>query len=207
MLARREGAYPTSGRSARELLVSSFVIRLFARARVLPMPLPTSMTTGRLLILSLLTVSGALVSATAASVYAAGDAARRLPPGAPVAGRIDPVTPALLIEAADTTRSLARRVQLLDVIITGACFSTREMLFGASAKRHADLDRAMDVLRDIPDAPTLRRQLHQRLDAFTDGPLPLGAASSVNGASGVDLLDWLLPRTIEERVDYCRAMR
>ena len=58
------------------------------------MSLPTSMTTSRLLILSLLTVSGAVVSATAASVYAAGDTARRIPPDARVAGRVDPLSPA-----------------------------------------------------------------------------------------------------------------
>ncbi len=168
------------------------------------MSLPTSMTTSRLLMLSLLTVSGVVVSATAASVYAAGDAARRLPPGARVAGRIDPLTPALLVEAADTTRPAATRVKLLDAITDGACFSTREMLFGASANRHAALDRAIDAMPGIPDAPTLRQQLHQRLDVFTNGPLPPSAASSVADDA---MLRWLLPRTIEARVDYCRTMR
>lgn len=170
------------------------------------MPLPTSMTTSRLLILSLLTVSGAVVSATAASVYAAGDAARRLPPGERVAGRIDPLTPAVLAAAADPTQSAAARVQLLDAITDGACFSTREMLFGASANRHAALDRAIDAMPGIPEAPTLRRQLHQRLDAFTAGTPRRHAASVTAGVSEVAMLRWLLPHTIEARVEYCRTV-
>jgi len=167
------------------------------------MPLPTSMTTSRLLILSLLSVSGAVVSATAASVYAAGDSARRLPPGAPVAGRIDPLTPALLLSAADSALPAAARVQLLDAIAAGACFSTREMLFGASAKRHAALDRAIGAMPGTPEIPTLRRRLHQRLDAFTAGP-PVPNGTGV--VSGVARLRWLLPSAIEARVDYCRSV-
>jgi hypothetical protein len=183
------------------------------------MSLPTSMTANRLLILSLLVVSGAVVSATAASVFAAGDAARRLPPGSRVSGRIDPLTPARLAEAADPTRPPANRVQLLDAITTGACFSTREMIFGASRTRHAALDRALDAMTGMPNAPALRQQLHQRLDAFTDGPslsAPLSAplsepvsapVSASPDASGVAMLRWLLPRIIEARVDYCRTLR
>ncbi len=167
----------------------------------------TSMTTSRLLILSLLTVSGAVVSATAASVYAAGEAARRLPPGTRVAGRIVPLTPALLVEAADTTKPAAARVRLLDAIANGACFSTREMLFGASPSRHAAVDRALDAMPGIPDAPAHRRQLHQRLDVFTAGPPTLDTAIDASGDADVALLRWLLPHTIEARVDYCRAVR
>jgi len=171
------------------------------------MSLPTSMTASRLLILSLLTVSGAVVSATAASVYAAGDPARRLPPGARVTGRIEPLTPALLAEAADTTRPPAVRARLLDAIVDGACFSTREMLFGASSARHTALDRAVDAMPGMPNASARRRQLHQRLDAFTAGPtLPHPGALSAD-ASGVAMLRWLLPHTIEARVDYCRGVR
>ena len=168
------------------------------------MPLSRSMTTNRLLILSLLSVSGAVVSATAASVYAAGDAARRLPPGELVAGRIDPLTPAMLAAAADTAQPTAARVLLLDAITDGACFSTREMLFGAAAKRHAALDRAISAMPGILDAPTLRRRLHERLDAFTAGP-PRTTATASGGAE-VAVLRWLLPRLIEARVDYCRSV-
>ena len=171
------------------------------------MSLPTSMTASRLLILSLLTVSGAVVSATAASVYAAGDAARRLPPGARVTGRIDPLTPALLSEAADTTRPPAVRARLLDAIANGACFSTREMLFGASSARHAALDRALDAMPGMPNASALRRQQHQRLDAFSDGPSVSDHGAASSDASGVAMLRWLLPGTIEARVDYCRVVR
>lgn len=171
------------------------------------MSLPSSMTPSRLLILSLLTVSGAVVSATAASVYAAGDTARRLPPGARVAGRVEPLSPAVLSEVADTTRPLASRLRLLEGIADGACVSTREMLFGASAARHAALDRAIDAMPGVPSAPDLRRQLHQRLDAFSDGPARPSTVPGATDASGVAILRWLLPRTIEARVDYCRTLR
>ena len=171
------------------------------------MSLPMSMTAQRLLILSLLTVSGAVVSATAASVYAAGDPARRLPPGARVSGRIDRLGPALLAAAADTTRSPVARVQLLDALANGACFSTREMLFGASAARYAALDRALDAMPSSPNGPALRRLLQQRLDAFTDGPTVTTPVTASNDASGVSMLRWLLPHTIEARVDYCRTVR
>ncbi|WP_373061574.1 hypothetical protein [Gemmatimonas sp.] len=170
------------------------------------MPLPTSMTTSRLLILSLLTVSGAVVSATAASVYAAGEPARRLPHGARMAGRIDRLTPAVLASAADPTQRTDARAQLLDAITDGACFSTREMLFGASADRHAALDRAINAMPGIPEAPTLRQQLHQRLDAFTAGAPRLHAATVTAGQSEVAMLRWLLPHTIEARVEYCHAV-
>lgn len=157
--------------------------------------------------LSLLTVSGAVVSATAANVYAAGDAARRLPPGARVMGRIDPLTPALLVEAADTTQSAAARVKLLDALANGACLSVREMLFGATANRHAALDRVINVMSAIPDAPALRQQFHQRLDAFSAGPPRSNVTSRAVGVSDVALLRWLLPGTIEARIDYCRTVR
>jgi len=171
------------------------------------MSLPMSMTAQRLLILSLLTVSGAVVSATAASVYAAGDPARRLPPGDRVSGRIDRVTPALLAAAADTTRASVARVHLLDAMADGACFSTREMLFGASEARYAALDRALDAMPGMPNGAALRRQLHQRLDAFTHGPTVKAPVSRSNDDSGVTMVRWLLPRTIEARVDYCRTVR
>jgi hypothetical protein len=168
---------------------------------------PSAMTTNRLLILCLLTVSGAVVSATAASVYAAGDPARRLLPGDRVAAHIDPLTPALLAEAADTTRPPAARAQLLDAITNGACFSTREMLFGASPARHAALDRVLDAMPGMPNAPALRRQRHQRLDAFSDGVVMTDQGATSTDASGVAMLRWLLPRTVEARVDYCRTVR
>ncbi len=175
------------------------------------MSLPMSMTAHRLLVLTLLTVSGAVVSATAASVYAAGDPARRLPPGTRVSGRIGPLspplTPALLAEAANSTRPSATRMMLLDALATGACFSTREMLFGASKDRYAALDRALDVMPGLPNALALRRALHQRLDAFTDGPMVKAPVSAPKDASGVAMLRWLLPRAIEARVDYCRTVR
>ena len=171
------------------------------------MSLPTPMTANRLLILSLLMVSGAVVSATAASVFAAGDAARRLPPGSRVSGRIDPLTPARLAEAADPAQPPANRVQLLDAITVGACFSTREMIFGASRTRHAALDRALDAMTGMPKAPAMRQQLHRRLDAFTDGPTVSEPVSASLDASGVAMLRWLLPRIIEARVDYCRTLR
>ena len=167
---------------------------------------PSTMTANRLLVLCLLTVSGAVVSATAASVYAAGDPARRLQPGDRVAEHIDPLTPALLAEAADTTRPPAARAHLLDAITDGACFSTREMLFGASPARHAALDRALDAMSGLPNAPALRRQLHQRLGAFSSGPARPNHRAASTEASGVAMLRWLLPRTIEARVDYCRAV-
>jgi hypothetical protein len=171
------------------------------------MPLPMSMTANRLLTLSLLVVSGAVVSATAASVYAAGDPARRLPPSARVAERVDRLTPARLAKAADTTRAPVARVRLLDAMANGVCFSTREMLFGASEARHAALDRALDAMRDMPNGAVLRRQLHQRLDGFTHGPTVTAPASASNDASGVTMVRWLLPRAIEARVDYCRTVR
>ena len=163
------------------------------------------MTARRLLILSLLAVSGAAVSATAASVYAAGNPARRRPPGTHVAGRTDPLTPALLVEAADSTQSNSDRAHLLDVIMRGACFSTREMLFGASFRRHAALDRAIDAMTGMPESAALRRQSHQQLDRFTAGAAIPTTASSAMDASDIDMLRWLLPRVIEARVDYCRA--
>ncbi|QJR34393.1 hypothetical protein [Gemmatimonas groenlandica] len=171
------------------------------------MSLPTSMTTSRVLILSLLAVSGAVVSSTAASVYAAGDTARRLPPTARVAGRVDPLSPAVLAEAADTTRSFTSRVRLLEAIADGACVRTREMLFGASTTRHAALDRAIDAMTGVPNVPDLRRRMHQRLDAFSDGPTWLAAATRATPGSSVPMLRWLLPHTIEARVDYCRTLR
>ncbi|WP_310569894.1 hypothetical protein [Gemmatimonas sp.] len=171
------------------------------------MSLPTSMTTSRLLILSLLTVSGAVVSATAASVYAASDTARQIPPGARVAGRVDPLSPAVLAEVADTTRPLASRVRLLEAIADGACVSTREMLFGASTTRHAALDRAIDAMAGMPGAPEVRRRMHRRLDAFSDGPTGLAAATGATAGASVPMLRWLLPRSIEARVGYCRTLR
>jgi hypothetical protein len=171
------------------------------------MSLPTSMTTSRLLILSLLTVSGAVVSATAASVYAAGDTARRLSPGDRIAGRVDPLSPAVLAEAADTSQPLASRVRLLESIADGACVSTREMLFGASTARHAALDRALDAMPGMPNAPAVRRRLHQRLDAFSAGALWPAAVTDATAANSVSMLRWLLPQTIEARVDYCRTLR
>lgn len=171
------------------------------------MSLPTSMTTSRLLILTLLTVSGAVVSATAASVYAAGDTARRIPPDARLAGRVDPLPPAVLAELADTTRPRASRVRLLEAIADGACVSTREMLFGASPTRHAALDRAIDSMAGLPGAPDLRRRMHLRLDAFSDGPTWLAATTGVTSGSSVPILRWLLPHSIEARVDYCRTLR
>lgn len=171
------------------------------------MSLPTSMTTSRLLILSLLTVSGAVVSATAASVYAAGDTARRLPPGDRVAGRVDPLTPAVLAVAADSSQPLASRVRLLEAIADGACISTREMLFGASMTRHVAVDRALDAMSGISNAPDLRRRLHRRLDAFSNGVPKSAASTGATDATSVSMLRWLLPRTIEARVDYCRTLR
>ncbi len=171
------------------------------------MSLPTSMTPSRLLILSLLTVSGAVVSATAASVYAAGDTARRIPPGARVAGRVEPLSPAVLAEVADTTQPFASRVRLLEAIADGACVSTREVLFGASPSRHAALDRAIDAMAGLRGAPDLRRRMHQRLDAFSDGPTWLATAPGAVPGASVPMLRWLLPHTIEARVDYCRTLR
>lgn len=172
------------------------------------MSLPTSMTASRLLILSLLTVSGAVVSATAASVYAAGDTARRLSPGDRVAGRVDPLPPAMLVEVADTSQPVASRLRLLEAIADGACVNTREMLFGASTARHAALDLAIDrALEAMPGAPDLRRRLHQRLDAFSDGTPWPAAATGTTAVGSVSMLRWLLPRTIEARVDYCRTLR
>lgn len=71
------------------------------------MSLSGSMTPSRLLMLSLLTVSGAVVSATAASVYAAGDAARRLEPS---------FRPDVLVDTR-RTRTLAVLRDLVDSLV------------------------------------------------------------------------------------------
>lgn len=121
----------------------------------------------------------------------------------------DPRSVELLALAADTAQLRSRRAITLERLTAGVCFNTREMLFGASQTRHETLDRAIASMHDIPRVAELRTALHRELDGFSSGPhLPPGRAPAPTALSGAaeTALRWLLPRTIEDRVDYCRSL-
>ncbi len=147
------------------------------------------LTARRLLVLTVLTASGAVASATAASVYAAGEPSRqKLWRGARSLN-----DSMLLASAADTSLPVARRLHSLQQLAAGSCFSVREMLFGTSDERRSAVEHSLALLRPVmPDAPPVESLLRQR-------------AVAVHGVSAADrALRWLLPTTIEERVDFCR---
>ena len=121
----------------------------------------------------------------------------------------DPSSPELLAMAADTAQLRSRRVLTLERLTAGVCFNTREMLFGAAHARHETLDRAIAAMHDIPRLPELRPALHRELDEFSAGPsrLPARTYGPAEWTSAAETaLRWLLPRTIEDRVDYCRSL-
>ena len=121
----------------------------------------------------------------------------------------DPSSPELLAMAGDTAQLRSRRVLTLERLTAGACFNTREMLFGAARARHETLDRAIAAMHDIPRLQELRTALHRELDQFSSGPsrLPAPTHGPAEWTSAAETaLRWLLPRTIEDRVDYCRSL-
>jgi len=111
----------------------------------------------------------------------------------------DPDDRSLLQLAGDHAAFPASRLSALDQVVLGSCVSTRDMLFGSSAARHAAIDRLGHAMRDVPRVAELRPLYHRALDAFDHAtPAP---------TSGSDqLLRFLVPSSVGARVDFCRAI-
>lgn len=145
------------------------------------------LTARRLLVLTVLTASGAVASATAASVYAAGEPLRR--------GAARALSDAALYAVvADSTQPATRRLAHLQQLSAGACFSVREMLFGESPERKAAVMRARALL---PHASAEAPQLIAAGDALVREAPHLSTADRA--------LRVFLPAALERRVDHCRA--
>jgi len=78
----------------------------------------------------------------------------------------DPVDPPGLRIIADTLAPPALRWLLIASTVTGACTSTREVLFGASARRLEVLARAAEAARDVPRTDEWVGVQRRRLERF-----------------------------------------
>ncbi len=117
---------------------------------------------------------------------------------------VQPDDHALLAMAADTTLHAATRFLAIELMVAGACRSTREVLFGPTAERHNAIDAMIDATSDIPRLAELRPVYHQALDRLDGGPRPV--VDSVNASESVTatLLRLVVPGSVQARIDACR---
>ena len=146
------------------------------------------------------------------------EAAQRL---VTLAGAVAPIPPgfatprgrtlgdrALLVVAGDTTLHPATRFLAIELTVSAACHSTREVLFGPTAERHASVDAMVGSARDIEHLVELRPAFHRTLDrldrdptGFTVGVEP---APRSDESMGETLLRLMVPGTVQARIDACR---
>jgi hypothetical protein len=78
----------------------------------------------------------------------------------------DPLEPPGLLIVADTFAPPARRWRAIEAAVRGVCTNTREVLFGASARRMAVLERAAVAARDVPRTDEWVAVQRRRLERF-----------------------------------------
>jgi hypothetical protein len=112
----------------------------------------------------------------------------------------------LLEFVADRSLPAAIRAETpLTTMVTAACRSPREMMFGLSSARRAAFEEMMTAISDIPRmaemTPFMRRALEtfESPERFLAG---LNAPRSNDAAHTVPLL--LVPSSLRARVEFCR---
>jgi hypothetical protein len=167
------------------------------------------MPPARVLVVAGLAVAGALSAATAATVYTATlptrDAQARGKDALWASGW--GLTPqALVARAAQRDLPASERLATLAYVVAGACLEPREMLFGASASRWAQLNAAAVALRDVPAQARASALARQSLQGFSAGDRadPVGGDEKQIGEHVIQLV---LPDILLERVRWCRALR
>ena len=167
-----------------------------------------SMPPARILVVAGLAVAGALSAATAATVYTATlpmhDAQARTGTHLLASGgglQFD----ALEAQARQRERPAADRLTALEYVVAGACLAPREMLFGATDRRWAALDRVAAELRDVPQWQRTYAQARAMLRQFSAGGAirPIGAPQQI----GEHVIQLVLPDILLERVHLCRSIR
>jgi hypothetical protein len=116
----------------------------------------------------------------------------------------DPASDSLVRLALDTSMHPARRLQLAEMQVFGACFNPREMLFGVRAERRAGLGRLFVALGDIPRAGELEAAFRGTFD-LADGESPRARPPRYRGL-GEQLLEVVLPDGITARMRWCRRV-
>jgi hypothetical protein len=113
----------------------------------------------------------------------------------------------LVAIAGDRTLHPAARFIAIEAMVAGACVSTREVLFGPSAARHAAVNAMVDATRDIPRLSELRPAFHRTLDALDKSPERVaGKALQRRPDEPVSetLLRLVIPSKVQARIDACR---
>ena len=174
------------------------------------------MAPSRLLILTGLSVAGALCAGTAASVYTATLPRRDMHVAAKAAGQAaeratdwdegaDPRSPLLKARAADRGLPAERRLRTLHTLAVGACLNPREMLFGVQAARRNGTDSLGRVLADIPARPTALAAARSVLDAFEEAT-EVWSDRSASSPHAPETLRRIVPDRLARRVILCRTL-
>jgi hypothetical protein len=111
--------------------------------------------------------------------------------------------------ARDRSVHPATRFLAIERMVVAACLSTRDVLFGPGAERHEAIDAMIHDTRDIPRVHELQPLLHRTLDHLAQDPAtfmgPTWKRSTQQEPVHEALLRLFVPRTIQARIDVCRA--
>lgn len=113
----------------------------------------------------------------------------------------------LLDLARDRTLHPATRFVAIELMVAGACASTREVLFGPSVARHQALNTMIDATRDIPRLVELRSSFHRTLDKLDHAPETFMGGTSqprpTHESMSATLLRLVVPTRVQARIDAC----
>ena len=162
----------------------------------------------RLTVFTLLACGGLLATSTAATVIAAGETQRRLAAGHHRLWELgnNPADPRLMRIAGDTTLDPTLRTATLKLVVDGVCISEREVIFGPSAARHRAVDTLLWAMRDIPESRELRVHQHRLLNQIKFNAGELLPETQMNTLWFNALMKWIIPKSVNDRVGYCRTV-
>ncbi|MGI9077410.1 MAG: serine/threonine-protein kinase [Gemmatimonadaceae bacterium] len=115
----------------------------------------------------------------------------------------DPEEPIGIRHLADTSLPTPVRSGLVTAIVTGYCVNAREVLFGIDPRRRAALERAGEVMRDIPRAGEII-QLHRRwLEQLIEDPSDALASYDATTPGGLKPFGWIGLDDLKARLGFC----